>query len=205
MVYRFWRAFFRMVLVMFSRWKVYGAGNVPTNGPVLLVANHVSNWDPIIVGCALERQVCYMAKEELFNAPVIGRVLPLLAAFPIKRGKSDIAALRTALDLLAEGRLLGMFPEGTRSKTGAVQDFKSGIAMLAYKAHCPVVPVALINSTHVLNGWLHPVKVFIGEAYIPQLPEGKASSRDLERITKEIQDRVVKLFEVGTGETKKNI
>ena len=188
--YRFWRAFFRCLFTVVARWKVIGAENIPSEGPVIMVSNHASNWDPLLAACAVNRYVSYMSKAELFDIPVLGRALPLLSVFPIKRGKSDIAALRTSLDLLAQGRVLGMFPEGTRSKTDEMLKFKTGIAMLAYKAKCPLVPVALVNSKSVLKGWFVPVRVVIGEPYLPELPEGKANAEALEKLTEDIQQRV---------------
>jgi len=193
MFYKFWRTFFRIFLYVFARWRVVGIENVPSEGPLILVSNHVSNWDPVMIGCAMKRQVCYMAKAELFNVPVLGKVLPWLGVFPIKRGQSDIAALRTALEILNNGSVLGMFPEGTRSQTGEMQKFKSGVAMLVYKAKCPIVPIALINSKDVFKGWFKPVRVLIGKPFLPELPEGKASAEDLQKITDEIESKVLLL------------
>lgn len=188
--YRFWRGFFRIFLIAVARWKVINPENMPSNGPVIMVSNHASNWDPVMAACSVDRYVCYMSKAELFEIPVLGKILPWLGVFPIKRGKSDIAALRMSLDLLSQGRVLGMFPEGTRSKTDEMLKFKTGIAMLAYKAKCPIVPVAIINSRNVFKGWFIPVKVVVGKPFIPELPEGKASAEDLEKLTELIQHKV---------------
>lgn len=193
-LYRFLRVFFRILFNLTARWKVIGAENMPTQGAVIMVSNHASNWDPVLVACAVNRYVSYMSKEEMFKIPVLKHILPLLGVFPIKRGKTDIAALRTSFGILNNGGVLGMFPEGTRSKTGDMASFKTGIAMLIYKAHCPIVPVALINSKKVLSGWLVPVKVVVGEAFLPPLPEGKATLEDLEKITLSIEDKVRSLI-----------
>lgn len=156
----------------------------------MVVCNHVSYWDPILVGCAMKRQVHFMAKAELFSYPVLGPLVRALGSFPIKRGQSDRNALRTAIHLLQDGKVLGVFPEGTRSKTGELMMFKPGITMLAYKVECPILPVGVVNSRRILSGWFHPVEVRIGEPIkIPHMDK-RPSPEVLEELTERSRQAV---------------
>jgi 1-acyl-sn-glycerol-3-phosphate acyltransferase len=109
-----WRLMFRM--------KVTGAENIPATGAVLLVSNHRSNLDPVFVGAVFPRQVHFMAKSELWKFKPLGRLIDLLGTFPVNRGEADRAAVKRALDTLAAGAVVGMFPEGHRQKAGTLGD-----------------------------------------------------------------------------------
>lgn len=186
MFYRFARLLCRLVLFILRRWKVEGAENLPPAGGVLVVSNHASYWDPVVVGCALGRQVHFMAKADLFKIPLLGPVIRALGAFPVQRGSGDRQAIRRALELLGEGRVVGIFPEGTRSKTGELLDPHRGAAMLALKAKVPVLPVALLN-TPGLRG---RVRVRVGK------PVQLAGSRqDYEALSREIMREIKRLMD----------
>lgn len=102
------------------RIKVVGKENIPADGPVIICSNHISNVDPPVVGITSSRNIYFLAKEELFKNPLIGGILKKVHAFPIKRGMRDRNALRKGLDILKEGHALGLFPEGTRQKSGEI-------------------------------------------------------------------------------------
>lgn len=194
MLYSFAKSLFKVILVLVGRYKITGQENLPKDGPVIVVCNHVSYWDPIILGCALDRQVHFMAKAELFSIPIFGSIVKRLGAFPIKRGHSDHKALRMAVRLLQGGKVLGVFPEGTRSKKGSLLPFRTGITMIAYKVGCPVVPVGLINSKGVLLGWCRPVEVKIGKPMgFPQV-EKRPSPEELEEWTEQSRQAVALLL-----------
>ncbi len=108
----------RVVLLVLRRWEVYGRENLPASGGIILVANHVSNWDPVVIICAFKRKVHFMAKAILFRIPVIGYVVKSSGAFPIEKEKSNRSAIRTAVRLLGEGQVVGVFPEGPRTVSG---------------------------------------------------------------------------------------
>lgn len=144
-LYPFGKALCSGILSPIYQFKVIGKENFPTNGGVLLCSNHISNLDPPTVGIAAPRQVYFMAKEELFSAPVIGKILPHINAFPVKRGMSDREALRKGLSILKEGKVLGLFPEGTRSETGEIGKGLAGAGFFALRSKAHIVPCAVIG------------------------------------------------------------
>ena len=123
---------------------------MPEQGAVILAANHMSNWDPPLLASFLIRPVTYMAKQELFEIPVFGAAIRACNAFPVKRGAADRGAIKAALQALKQGRCLGLFPEGTRSKDGTIGAFKAGALQLAIEAGVPVLPVAIEGAGSVL-------------------------------------------------------
>lgn len=122
-----------------------GHRNLPSQGPVILCSNHRSNYDPVILGASLSRDLKFMAKAELFKNPVLRFIITSLGAFPVRRGKGDSEAVKKAISILKDGDVLAMFPEGTRLKEGGTPlRFKSGAALFAYQTHAPIVPVAIV-------------------------------------------------------------
>ncbi|MBP7332270.1 MAG: 1-acyl-sn-glycerol-3-phosphate acyltransferase [Firmicutes bacterium ADurb.Bin373] len=189
MIYRLLKFMATVILTIVRRWDVQGRENLPAGGGFLLVANHVSYWDPVVVICAFKKKVCFMAKSELFNIPVIGYVLRISGSFPVRRDKSDREAIRTALRLLAEGQMVGVFPEGTRSHTGDLLRPHLGAAMLAAKAKVPMIPVALIGTRGVFGR----VRMIIG-APVESKNSGKVSKTDLEKASDLVMDRILSMM-----------
>lgn len=141
---------------LFYRIKFIGRENMPENGPVLLVSNHSSYLDPICLGLASRRPVHFMAKDQLFNYPILKQVLPRLKAFSVRRDQSDRQALRKALTKLNEGQVVGIFPQGSRIRDNEVVMGKQGAALLAFKSGAFVLPAAIDGSAKVLpdGAWL---------------------------------------------------
>jgi len=142
--------FLKPIAVFLMRWMFdltsVGRHHVPATGPVLLVSNHSSILDPALVGGAAERQLSFLAKAELFKIPGFGRLIRRLNARPLRREGADASALREALRLLAEGRALLIFPEGTRGPEGELRPAKAGAGMLAVHSRAAVVPVYVSGS-----------------------------------------------------------
>ncbi|MCA1687573.1 MAG: 1-acyl-sn-glycerol-3-phosphate acyltransferase [Actinobacteria bacterium] len=138
--YRLFRGTLRTLGVLFLGFEVHGEDKVPERGPLIVAANHQRFFDPVFVSMAVPRRVRWMAKKELFAFP-FGRFFYFLGTFPVDRKGGGRAALRTAQAFLAEGRALGIFPEGTRRKEGVSPEAKSGAALLAARSGAPVVPV----------------------------------------------------------------
>lgn len=123
--------------------RVRGKQHVPARGPLVVYSNHRSNWDPILVGYAVPRQVHFMAKEQLFRNPLIGKLLSFLGAFPVKRGAADPSAVKQGLRILQAGKALIIFPEGTRNKDGNLGKLHPGAAMFAIRTQALALPVAI--------------------------------------------------------------
>lgn len=154
----YWWAHFvmRTVLTVVARWKVRGRGHIPRTGPFILVSNHLNNIDPPVLGAAITgRRVRFMAKIELFKLP-FGLVPRLYGAFPVRRFESDLGAMLTAERILKRGGVLGMFPEGTRSRTGYIGVPHPGTAMIALRSGATVLPCAVTGTERLRN----PLVVF---------------------------------------------
>lgn len=125
---------------------IEGRENEPRRGPFIVAGNHASAVDPPLIGAALRNQAAYMGKVELFSVPVVGPWLRSVGVFPVRRGQPDRAALRRSHEVLASGGVLVMFPEGTRSPDGRLQESEPGAALLALRTGVPVLPIAVVNS-----------------------------------------------------------
>jgi 1-acyl-sn-glycerol-3-phosphate acyltransferase len=144
-LYSFARSLVGGILKPLYRIETIGLENFPKDGGVLVCSNHIDNFDPPVVGITSPRPVHFMAKEELFSVPVLGKIVPHLNAFPVKRGMSDREALRKGLSILKEGKVLGLFPEGTRSKTGELGKGLAGAGFFALRTDAKVIPCAIIG------------------------------------------------------------
>lgn len=126
--------------------KLEGVSRVPRQGPLLIVSNHLHNADPLILSIACPRPVHFMAKEELLRIPVIGRIIRLSGSFPVRRGKSDRVAIRRSIETLRQEIALGMFPEGTRSRSWHLEQALSGAGLIAMMGKATIQPVAITGS-----------------------------------------------------------
>ena len=124
-------------------YKVNGKKNLPKKGPYIVCSNHLSNYDPVFLALTQNRQLYYMAKAELFKNRFFSWLIRKLGAFPVERGAGDGKAINEAEQVVNDGRLLGIFIEGTRSKTGEFLRPKSGAAIIAQQMNVPVIPVCI--------------------------------------------------------------
>lgn len=132
------------------RVKRVGLENLPREGKLVICSNHRSNYDPVIVGGSLNRDLKYMAKAELFKNPFLSGLIRAFGAFPVNRGRNDTDAIKKAIKILEQDYALLMFPEGHRQKNGDVlQHFKSGAALFSFKTHSDVIPVAIVTDGDV--------------------------------------------------------
>lgn len=148
-------------------YKVRGRENVPDDGAYIICSNHLSNNDPVLLGLALKRQIFYMAKAELFKNPIASWVIRHLGAFPVNRGAGDGKAINEAEQILKDGNLLGIFIEGTRSKTGEFLRPKSGASIIAHQMNVPVVPVCITPKNKKIKVF-QQVKISIGKPLTPK-------------------------------------
>lgn len=183
----------------YFRWSVYNPENVPLNGPVILASNHASFLDPPLVGSGLHRPVNYLARESLFRFPVVGAILRSWNAVPVDRDGGGASGLRAILDRLFAGGAILLFPEGTRSKDGALQPARSGIGLTVIKSDAPVVPVRVFGTFAAYHrGSKFPKPVPVGVKY--GLPidfsalraEAKTCPKPrLKEIYQEVADRIM--------------
>lgn len=196
--YRFIRFLIRFFGVIFYRYTIYGKENFPQSGGAILAANHQSYFDPPYVGSSITRQVNYMAKKELFGNPLSKIIFDNLGVFPVNRNEADLRAIKTALKLLSEGKVVGMFPEGTRSKTGEINEGEMGVALLSARAQVPVVPASISGKVKFFGKYeyipfLSKIQVNIGKPIYPQPEDKKAPKARLKEFTQEIMDRIKEL------------
>jgi len=162
----------RMTFLLWVRYQVRGLHHVPREGGGLVLINHQSFLDPMLVGLPLLRPVSYLARDTLFPIPGIGWVLRNTYVMPINRDAPGTASIRIALDRMRQGFLVGLFPEGTRSPDGSVGEFKPGFLSLIRRSDVPVYPVGIAGA-HLamprrrLSFRRHPVRLVFGPPLDP--------------------------------------
>ncbi|SHN19841.1 lysophospholipid acyltransferase family protein [Gracilibacillus kekensis] len=172
--YRFAKTVVKLVLK--PKYKVIGKGleNIPKEGPVIICSNHISNYDPPIVGITCPRPIHFMAKEELFKNKIFGFILKKVNTIVLKRGASDRTALKKGLEVLKDGNVLGLFPEGTRSKTGELKKGLAGAGFFALRSKATVIPCAIVGNYQSKE----PLMVIFGKPVeMDILRENKASAQ----------------------------
>lgn len=190
-LYPLGKALCSILLYPLHRIKVIGKENFPKRGGVLLCTNHIDNLDPPVVGVTCPRPVHFMAKEELFKMPLLSFILPRVNSFPVKRGMSDRKAFRTALSILKEGNVVGLFPEGTRSPDGELQKGLAEAGFFALKGEAVVMPCAIIGPYKPFRR----LKVVYGKPIdMTKYREERAST---EEVTEVIMGEIGKLIEAN--------
>lgn len=138
-----------ILLKLWFGFKVFGKSNIPQKKPVIIASNHMSNIDPIAIGAAIPQEIKYMAKEELFRIPGFRWLITFLGAFPVDK-KHLKKSLKNCFEVLKNRKILVLFPEGTRSKTGKLLNGQLGIGMIAYKSKADIIPTCIIGTNKVL-------------------------------------------------------
>jgi len=187
------------VLHTYFRGRIYGAENVPQKGRLLVVSNHASDFDPPLLSCCVGRPVAYMAKEELFQVPILKQAIQAYGAYPVKRGSADRSAMKAAIASIQSGWATGIFLDGTRTPDGRIADPKVGAAWIAAKTQSPLLPVSLWG-THAIfrKGSAMPrptsVTVRIGELILPPTSSDRS---ELEAITQRCALEINTLHDLG--------
>jgi glycerol-3-phosphate dehydrogenase (NAD(P)+) len=155
------RAILTPFFLIYLQMKRIGREHIPSDGPVILASNHRSFFDPFVIGTMTRRPVYYVAKQELFAYNrLLSWLLNALGAFPVSRGAGDQETIETAKIILGRGEIVLMFPEGTRTRPGALGKPKRGVGRLALETGAPVVPIAIIGTEDIRRGWrIRPRKV----------------------------------------------
>lgn len=187
MFYSFCRIIVRFVMLFVFRIKSVGSENIPKEGGVIIAYNHRSNWDPVIAGLTAKRHMSFMAKEELFKNPVFGGLIKALGAFPVHRGKGDVGAVKSSINILSKGRVMLMFPEGHRIKNGKKVKAKPGVALIAQKAQVPVIPANISGEYR----WMHKLTVTYGEpVMLDDLYGQHLEQEQIQNIADDILDKI---------------
>ncbi|CAN5714125.1 lysophospholipid acyltransferase family protein [soil metagenome] len=195
---------FRLLLRAGARVRVEGIANLPRQGPLIVVANHISNADPpLVIGWltgSLGRRLHILAKEALFIGPV-GWFLRSQGVTPVRAGGSDMEAFRSAKAVLDRGDVLCIFPEGTRSATGALAEPKPGVAMLATRSGVPVLPVGISGSDYFLGRGKKlprlraPITVRVGQPFTLTLDASLPRRAAIQAASDELMGRIAELID----------
>ncbi len=186
-------AIVRPILRLLFPMRVVGLENVPEGG-ALLCANHASGWDPVLIAVALpnDSRLSFMAKDQLFKIPVLGWLIAKLGAFPVRRGGSDLTAMKTAMKALNDGRRLMVFPEGTRVERQGEVEAKGGVTVMATRTGAPMIPIYCGGK----HKFLRRTTIVFGEPYHPVIAGRRPTPEENHQAAEEILRRIYALSEV---------
>lgn len=172
------------------RIKVIGLENVPMNGKLVVCSNHTNNLDPVIISMYLPRKISWMGKKELFKNKIIACIVRKVDVFPVNRDEVDIGAVKKALKVLKENRVLGIFPEGKRVKKMDLNNAKSGVSLLAMRSKAPVLPIYIESNYKLFS----KIIIHIGEPlYLNEKVEGKPTPEQYSELSKYILSQIYSL------------
>jgi 1-acyl-sn-glycerol-3-phosphate acyltransferase len=196
--------FTAIIFYLFCSLRHRGARYMPRSGPVILVANHQSFWDPMIVGLVAARPLSYIARKSLFKNQFFAWLMTQLGGRPIDQDGSATAGIKTAIQLLKEGHAVVIFPEGNRTEDGAIQEMKPGLSLVLKKAPAPVVPVGIAGA---FEGWprfqkyprlapifLPPEPGCLGVVYGPPIPPERLLAMDQQEMMAFFKVELTKLW-----------
>lgn len=197
--YWFWKTFLMIIAKLAFGLRIEGREYEPRRGPFLVAGNHASLLDPPLVGIGLRHQSAYMAKDELFKIPILGPWLRSTGSFPVKRGTADRRAIRRSFEVLEQGGVLVIFPEGSRSTDGRLRNAEPGAAMIALRTGVKVLPAAVVNSHRVLRKgkyWPHFERVTVRYGPLIDVPkiEGRLDHATLEEWGNRFMDAIERLL-----------
>lgn len=206
----YWASFTFFRFGFSLRWT--GWKNMPKQGPVLVVSNHQSMFDPVLVGLASRRYLSYLARSTLFDNPWFARLIRSLNAIPIDRnfGKEGI---QSVLEALSRGHCVLMFPEGERTHDGRVQPLKPGVSLLIRRVSCPIVPVGIAGAYSAWNRfmrwprfsplWLPPQPSALSVSVGPPIDPSRYKGRDRDALLEDLHAAIVREFERAKRQQRK--
>ena len=185
--YNFMLKLFSIFSKTFLKFEVIGTENIPSEGNLIIAANHKSNLDPIFVASAVnkKRKMTAIAKEELFKNKILAKILNKVEIIPINRQNPGLGTIKRILKYIKNDYALVMFPEGTRSKTDDFNNAKAGLSLFATKAKADIVPCTIYSSYKLFK----PAKIYFGKPIsLEEYYKQKLTSEDHERISGEVMD-----------------
>lgn len=196
-LYTLLRVFYKIVGTIVFRATSEGIENFPVDQNCIILGNHISAWDPLMVASIYKQnEIHFIAKESLYESKLFGFILNKLHAFRVNRGESDMAAMREAMQILRDGHVLGIFPEGHRQfGSTKVEKIETGVAVMALKSKVPVVPV-LISGQYRFFGKVHAV---VGPAIA--LDDLRAQRADAQ-LLEQVKQRIIESLEALRPSTK---
>ncbi|MFZ5354188.1 MAG: lysophospholipid acyltransferase family protein [Bacillota bacterium] len=197
MFYRFVRLLLTPIFRLLFLIRIEGKENIPKDGPYIACANHMSAIDPILIGVVYPHRIYCMAKVELFKNKLVAWALRSLGAFPVKRGEPDMKSIKTALKILNEGKILGLFPEGTRNNSDELRA-EPGLALLAIRSKAPVLPISIICNYKIFN----KTRIIVNKPILlEQYFDRKLQTEDYQNISLEIMKGIKNIVK---GEQNEN-
>ncbi len=198
LVYFLVRGFIRQVLMRWLRVRTRGVEHLHLDGPVILAPVHRSNLDAPLVAGVCPRRLRTLGKESLFKPPFIGWVQAALGGIPVKRGEADRVAMRTARDVIEQGEVMIVFPEGTRQSGPKVEGVFDGTSYLANKTGAPIIPIGIAGTEAAMGPgakFVRPARcaIVVGEPMAP--PEGRMSRPALAKFSAEVSSRLQSVFD----------
>ena len=174
-----------LFIKLIFRIKIYGSENI-LSGPLILCINHSSNFDPLVLRTKINREINFLAKKELFNNKILGFLLKKFGVISVDRNKNDLMAYKQVIKNLKDGKLIGIFIEGTRKKNHDLAQAKNGAAMFAIKTSSPIIPVAIKSNFKLLS----VVEINIGKPIYFDLDKKKIDHESLNTATSKITDEI---------------
>ena len=188
----------RLLIKLLLDCEVEGVENLPEEGPLIVIQNHMISIDTVIGAAFVDREIMGMSKVENYRNPLVSALFKAYGTFPVRRGEVDRQALRTSLAVLKEGKVLMAAPEGTRSKTRTLQKGKDGLSYIVVKSGAPIVPLAIWGQEEFWNQLRRlrrtTVKVVFGKAFALDPGAGKLTREQLTQMTHEMMYRIAALM-----------
>lgn len=194
--YRIMRAIVSFFTHLFFRIKKYGVHNVPKEGACIICCNHTSISDILFLGILCPRQVHFMGKDEIFKNKILAFLFTRLGAFPVNRRTGDKGAINKAEEILSEGKILGIFPEGTRYTDGAPHKAKPGAAMLALSTKATILPCAVYRSKSKVHFLQKATFRFGSPIYYEEYSGGETGKTAIRRTSEIITEKITELWEM---------
>ncbi len=195
--YKFATGLLGGIFKVLLRVKVTGIENEKFDGSAIYCANHLSNWDPVIIACVTKRPINFIAKMELFKIPVLKNILYALGTYPIERGVNDLGAMKTTLSILKNGGSICLFPQGKRYPNREPSETlpKNGISMMAKHSKATILPIGIYTKNYKIKIF-RKVYMVIGEPItFDELNIADNSREEYERVSKYIFGRICELCE----------